>query len=417
MIREIFDAICRNKLRTALTGFAVAWGIFMLIVLLGAGNGLINAFEESSSKRALNSIRVFPGWTSMPCDGLEAGRRLRLKNSDMELTRLNFPDNVVEVGASLSPGTSTVSYGAEYVSASVNGYYPNHTEIEDIEMLRGRFINALDIERRRKVLVLGSRAEEVLFRGQGLGASIGQFVRVGAVAYRVVGVFKTDSQSGQHSVAVPFSTLQIIHNMGDEMHAYSFTMRGLTTIEANEAFEADLRKVLGAAHRFKPDDMGAVWLWNRMTQYLSTQTGMKILTVAIWVIGIFTLLSGVVGVSNIMLITVKERTREFGIRKALGAKPRAILALVLAESIAITTLFGYIGMVAGIGVTELADSLLGSTTLDNGMDNATVFTNPTVDMAVAVEATLTLIVAGAVAGFIPARKAVSVKPIDALNAD
>lgn len=417
MIREIFDAIRRNKLRTALTGFAVAWGIFMLIVLLGAGNGLINAFEESSSKRALNSIRVFPGWTSMPCDGLEGGLRVRLKNGDMELTKLNFPDNVLEVGASLSPGTFTVSNGNEYVSASVNGYYPNHTEIEDIEMLRGRFINNIDIERRRKVLVLGSRAEEILFRGQGLGASIGRFVRVGNVVYKVVGVSKSDSQSGQHSVAVPFSTLQIIHNMGDEMHAYSFTTSGLTSIEANEAFETELRKVLGAAHRFRPDDMGAIWLWNRMTQYLTTQTAMNALTVAIWVIGIFTLLSGVVGVSNIMLITVKERTREFGIRKALGAKPRSILALVMAESIVITTLFGYVGMVAGIGVTELANSMLGSSTIDNGAWSETVFTNPTVDLSVAIEATLTLVAAGTIAGFIPARKAVKVKPIEALNAD
>lgn len=416
IFQEILGTIRRNKMRTALTGFAVAWGIFILIVLLGAGNGLVNAFEKSSSERALNSIRVFPGWTSKAYAGMREGRRVELNNGDLDITQEKFAGRVGRVAPSLFQGGCTVSYGQEYISANLDGYFPEQTELDGVKMLKGRYVNKLDIDEQRKVAVLGHKSAEILFGKSGV-EPIGSFVNVGGVAYRVVGIYKTENENGQHHVVIPFSTLQLIYGKGRFLHNYTLTIDGLETMEANDAFEGELRAALGEAHHFAADDDGAVWFWNRMKQYIQSNTAMKALKVAIWVIGIFTLLSGIVGVSNIMLITVKERTREFGIRKALGAKPRSILALVMAESVAITTFFGYVGMVAGIGVTELAAGVMGEGTMDNGMWSETVFTNPTVDISVAIEATLTLIVAGSLAGFIPARKAVSIRPIEALRAD
>ncbi len=411
-VTEIVSTIRRNKLRTALTGFAVAWGIFILIVLLGAGNGLIHAFESSSSQRALNSVKVYPGWANKPYEGLKEGRAVNLDYGDLELTKSQFPDNVDEIGAYVNQGSCNVCYGSEYISADLDGHYPNEVKISGIKMVKGRYINDLDIRDCRKVVVINEKTETVLF---GQDDAIGHFVTIGDVAYKVIGVLKSDYQNGE--AHIPFTTLRIIYGKGSKLHNYAFTTKGLDTEEANDAFEAELRKTLGQKHHFAADDDGAVWFWNRMSQYLQTTQAMNILRTAIWIIGIFTLVSGIVGVSNIMLITVKERTREFGIRKALGAKSRSILALVMAESVTITTLFGYVGMVAGIGVTELVSSLIDGSGEGGGMLSADVFSNPTVDLSIAIEATLALIVAGAIAGFVPARKAVKIKPIEALRAD
>lgn len=414
--QEIYSSIRRNKLRTFLTGFAVAWGIFMLIVLLGAGNGLINAFEQSASERAINSVKIFPGWTTKAYDGLREGRRVELENADLEATLRYFPHEVISAGATLWQSSVVLSYGSEYVSTGLQGIFPNYAEIEAVKLTSGRFINEIDISRRRKVVVLHKKTAEILF-GKTHTEPIGQFVNAGSVAYRVVGIYDDKGDSGEKTPLLPFTTLQTIYNKGDKLNTLSMTTRNLNSLAANEAFEERYRKVLGANHRFDPTDHSAIWIWNRFSNYLQQQTGMSMLRVAIWVIGIFTLLSGIVGVSNIMLITVKERTREFGIRKALGAKPRSILWLIVVESIVITTLFGYIGMVAGIGVTEWMNATYGNQTMDNGLWSTTVFLNPTVDLRIAVQATLTLVVAGTLAGLFPARKAVSIRPIEALRAD
>ena len=232
------------------------------------------------------------------------------------------------------------------------------------------------------------------------------------------GKVSNDQGNSEPSEAyIPFSTLQTIYNKGNKLNNILLTTDGLTSIESNEAFEQEYRRVIGANHRFSPDDTSAIWIWNRFTDYLRTMNAMGILRTAIWVIGIFTLLSGIVGVSNIMLITVRERTHEFGIRKALGAKPASILWLIIIESITITTLFGYIGMVAGIGVTEWMDNTFGNQTMDASMFQAKMFSDPTVDLRIAIQATLTLVIAGTLAGFFPARKATKIKPIEALRAD
>ena len=414
--QEIYGTIKRNKLRTFLTGFAVAWGIFMLIVLLGAGNGIIHAFEESSGERALNSIRVYGGWTTKPYDGLKEGRSIDLDNRDLEDTEAYFTDRVEEAGATLYQAATDISYGPEYVNLSLNGVHPNYPEVEPVKVVEGRFVNQTDIRERRKSIVLHRKSADVLF-GKTHTDPLGKFVNAGGVAYQVVGIYDDEGSSEPNSAFIPFSTLQTIYNKGNDLNSIIFTTKGLTTEESNEQFEADYRRVIGANHRFDPTDEGAIWLWNRFTSYLQAMAAMGILRTAIWVIGIFTLLSGIVGVSNIMLITVRERTHEFGIRKALGAKPCSILWLIIVESVVITTVFGYIGMVAGIGATEWMDAAFGSQTVDNGMFEAKMFSNPTVDLGIAVQATVTLIVAGTLAGLFPARKATKIRPIEALRAD
>lgn len=414
--QEIYGTIKRNKLRTFLTGFAVAWGIFMLIVLLGAGNGIIHAFEQNSSERALNSIRIYPGWTTKSYDGLKEGRRVQLDNRDIAATANNFPENVISAGATVRQNNVNISFGQEYINISLMGVYPNYTEVEPVKTADGRFINQNDLKDRRKIIILHKKSAEILF-GKSHTEPIGQFVNAGGVAYQVVGIYNDQGDREANEAYIPFSTLQTIYNKGDKLNNIIFTTKNLNSIESNEDFEAEYRKAIGTNHRFDPTDNSAIWIWNRFTDYMRAQNAMGILRTAIWVIGIFTLLSGIVGVSNIMLITVKERTREFGIRKALGAKPFSILWLIIVESVAITTFFGYIGMVAGIGVTEWMNTAFGNQTMDAGMFQQTMFSNPTVDLGIAVQATLTLVVAGTLAGFFPAKKAVSISPIEALRAD
>ncbi len=411
--QEVWSDICRNKLRTALTGFAVAWGIFILIVLLGAGNGVIHAFEKSSSKEALNKVEIFGGRTSIPYGGMDKGREIKFTARDLDLAKNNFPNTVNDVSAYVNIGSVNVSYGTEYISASLSGVMPAEKEISGTKIKKGRYVNALDMEERRKVAVISTKAASILFKED---EAIGKFINANDVAYQIVGIYEVLGNVGQHEIMVPFSTLQLIYSKGVNFYSFTTTVNNLNTMEENDEFEEGLRRVMASSHHYSPDDTGALHIWNRMKRYLQAQDGMGMLTTALWVIGIFTLISGVVGVSNIMLITVKERTHEFGIRKALGAKPRSILALVMAESVAITTLFGYIGMLAGIGLTELVSSII-DTAQSGGEMSSSVFTDPTVDMSIAISATVTLIVAGALAGFVPAKRAVSIRPIDALRAD
>ncbi len=414
--QEIYSTVKRNKLRTSLTGFAIAWGIFMLIVLLGAGNGIIHAFEKDSKQRAYNSIKIFPGRTTKSFDGLKEGRRIQFDNRDLSSTQQNFEDNIITMGATVYQGSQNISFGKEYVNVGLTGVYPNYLEMESQKHYAGRFINNIDLEQRRKVAILHRRTAEVLFEKTHT-EPIGQFININGIAFQVVGLYTDDASSADNDVLIPFSTLQTIYGKGDKLHNFVFSTKNLESEQANENFEEQFRKMMGSNHRFDPTDKSSLWMWNRFTQYLQSQGAMNILRTAIWVIGIFTLLSGIVGVSNIMLITVKERTREFGIRKALGAKPSSILLLIVVESIVITTFFGYIGMVAGIGVTEWMNAAFGNQTMDNGMWSSTVFSDPTVDLSIAIQATLTLVIAGTLAGFFPARKAVRIRPIEALRAD
>ncbi len=410
LLNEIWQTAQRNKLRTALTGFAVAWGIFMLIVLLGAGNGLINAQQQQSARFLVNSMVVFGGETSKPYNGLSEGRSIQLKDADITTTADQFRANIDNVGAELQQWSVQISNGQQYINTTLSGVYPNHTQIDKTDMVDGRFINNIDIREKRKVIVISNK------HAKELNVGIGQYVDVGAFAFRVVGIYK-DNERGQASVYTSYTTLKTVYNKGDDAGRIEFTFHGLPTEEANEAFENTYRKSINANHQAHPDDESAVWLWNRYTQSLQMETGIVIVRTALWIVGLFTLLSGIVGVSNIMLITVKERTHEFGIRKAIGAKPWNILRLIITESIIITTFFGYIGMILAIAANEYMDATLGHNEIDTGLFKATMFVDPTVGLDVCIEATMVMVVAGTIAGLIPALKASRVRPIEALRAE
>ena len=416
LITEIWSTVRRNKLRTALTGFAVAWGIFMLIFLLGAGNGLINAMMLQSDRFLDNSMMVGGGSTSKPYDGLKEGRRIQLDDADMAVTSRNFPGNVDETGGSLDQSGLTISCGPNYVSGTLTGVFPNEIKVNKKEMLYGRFINRFDIEQKRKVLVLSEDdARELL--PVGTERLVGRYVDVDSVAFRVVGVYKADRSGMNKSAFTSFTAFRAIYNKGDDVGTIVFSFKGLDTQEANDAFESQYRARINRNHRAAPDDESAVWIWNRFTQNLQMNTGVALIRTALWVVGLFTLLSGIVGVSNIMLITVKERTREFGIRKAIGAKPSSILRLIITESVVITTFFGYIGMVLGVAANEYMDATIGRTKVSSGLFEATMFYDPTVGIDVCVAATAVMVLAGTLAGLIPARKAARIRPIEALRAE
>lgn len=416
IIVEIWSTVRRNKLRTALTGFAVAWGIFMLIFLLGAGNGLINAMLLQNSKFLDNSMIVSGGMTTKAYNGLKEGRAIELNDRDMAVTGNNFSANVDETGGSVSQSGLTFSSGANYVGGTLEGVYPNEIEINKKEMLYGRFINHIDIEQKRKVLVLSEDDAKELMPN-GTERIIGQYVDVDSLAFRVVGVYKADRSGMNTSAYTAFTTIRTIYNKGDEVGSIVFSFKGLDTQEANDAFETQYRARINGNHSAAPDDEGSVWIWNRFTQNLQMNTGMNMIRTALWIVGLFTLLSGIVGVSNIMLITVKERTREFGIRKAIGARPSSILRLIIIESIVITTFFGYIGMVIGVAANEYMDATIGQMKVNSGLFEATMFYNPTVGIGVCIAATVVMIVAGTLAGLIPARKAARIRPIEALRAE
>ena len=410
LLNEIWQTARRNKLRTALTGFAVAWGIFMLIVLLGAGNGLINANMTQMNRFLSNSMVVYGGETSMPYQGMKEGRWINLKERDIDITDEEFKTVIDEVGAQYFT-SAIISNGQQYLSSQIAGVYPNHVKIDKVEMMEGRFINNIDIQQKRKVLVISNK------QAKELKTHIGQFVKVGNFAFQIVGIYK-EQENGRASMFSSYSAIKSIYGARtDDAGRIEFTFHGLKSMAENDAFEKDYRQRLNLAHQVHPEDESAIYLWNRYTQNMQMQDGISIIRTALWIVGLFTLLSGIVGVSNIMLITVKERTHEFGIRKAIGAKPWSILKLIIVESVIITTIFGYIGMILGIAANEYMDATIGHTKVDAGLFKATMFLDPTVGLDVCFEATMVMIIAGTIAGLIPALKASRIRPIEALRAD
>lgn len=416
LIKEIWSTSKRNRLRTALTGFAVAWGIFMLIFLLGAGNGLINAQMERSEQFITNSMVVMPGYTSKAYKGLKEGREITLNDRDLAITGDNYAQHVDHVGGVLSQYGVTVAYGENYVATqNFVGIYPTHVNINKTEMLAGRFINEPDLRERRKVVVLSrSQAKELCHDYRSL---IDKNVNINGLAFKVVGITKDDESRKNNELFTAFTTLKAIYAKGDNVGNIEFSIKNLKTKEDNEKFEANYRASTNLRHQAAPDDEQALWMWNRYTDSLTMAQGIGMIRTALWIVGLFTLLSGIVGVSNIMLITVKERTREFGIRKAIGARPKDILMLIIAESIIITSVFGYIGMLCGILTNLYMDATMGHMVMDSGIFRATMFVDPTVGLDVCIKATLTIIIAGTIAGLIPAIKASRIRPIEALRAE
>ena len=416
IITEIWATARRNKLRTALTGFAVAWGIFMLIFLLGSGNGLINAMMSNSDNFLSNSMMVFGGQTSKGYKGLQEGRPIDLNDKDMSITGHSFSGNVDEVGAEIHNDSAVITLGENYVSSSILGVYPNAAKINKREMTAGRFINDIDMQQQRKVVVVSDQSARELSPHQNTDI-VGKTVKISNLGFTIVGVYKNDQSMMGNDAYIPFTTFRTVYNSGDKVGNIMFSFHGLSSQQANDDFEKRYKATINMQHQAAPDDDNAVWIWNRFTQNLQMNQGIGIIRMALWIVGLFTLLSGVVGVSNIMLISVKERTREFGIRKAIGAKPSSILRLIIIESIIITTLFGFIGMLAGIAANQYMDVTTGNMQTNTGLFQMTVFLHPTVGFDVCFEALIVMVVAGTIAGLIPARRAAHVRPIEALRAE
>ena len=416
---EIWESVRRNKLRTCLTGFAVAWGIFMLIALLGAGNGIMNIFDTNSEGINVNTMEVLGSSTSKPYGGFKQGRRIELDENDLKLTASPvFADHIDEISASLSQSGFKMTYGKRYFGVILNGVYPDYAGLNGIEILAGRFINGNDIEGKRKVIVITHlQARNFLGGKKNYDSLIGQRVKVGNLSFRIVGVRKSAENMDDSEIYTPYTTLRGIFSKSNKIDLLSFTFHGLDTEEENEAFEKDYKRVLNSYHGAAPDDERAIWISNSFTMNMQMNKGRHVLDVFLWIIGLFTLLSGIVGVSNIMLITVKERTHEFGIRKAIGAGPWSIMKLIIAESVSITAFFGYIGMVLGMVACRVLDATVGSNPVEILGESINIMQNPSVGLGVAFEATILLIVAGTLAGLVPASKAARVKPIEALRAE
>lgn len=416
LIKEIWSTSKRNKLRTSLTGFAVAWGIFMLIFLLGAGNGLINAQLQQSTRFLANSIRVFPGETSKAYKGLKEGRSITLNDKDILISNQTYGQYVDDVGGRLEQYNVNINYGNNYVaSQSLVGVAPTHPKIDKTELIAGRFINEIDMKEQRKNVVLSrSQAKELCKDYRSL---VGKNVKISNLNFQVVGIYKDDESRNNTEAFIAYSTIKTIYAKGDDAGSLEFTIKNLKTREDNKQFEKNYRASINNNHQAAPDDERTIWLWNRYMDNIQMNQGIAIMQTALWIVGLFTLLSGIVGVSNIMLITVKERTREFGVRKAIGAKPWSILKLIITESIIITSFFGYIGMVCGVAANEIMDATIGHTTVDTGLFKAAMFVNPTVGIGTCIGATITIVIAGTIAGLIPAIKAARIRPIEALRAE
>jgi len=414
---EIASSLRNNKLRTALTGFAVSWGIFLLIALLGAGNGLMHSFMGNMEDFVSRTISV-EGWrTSKPYNGFKEGRFIQLDQQDLNYTQGSKWQGVIDnISTRTSSSSAVLSLNGRTVNGWLSGAMPEHQEQFKIKMAAGRFLNQEDLRERRKVMVIsGSQAKE-LVPGDWTTLT-GQWIKVGALAYQVVGIYHTDERDFRRSCYIPYTTYKGIYDRTDNIETISFSVNGPVTLEEHRAFEEEYTRGIKRLHDIAPDDNNGLWVRNGYTDNLEMTKASSILRIALWILGLLTLVSGIVGVSNIMLITVKERTHEFGVRKAIGAKPGDILKLIIAESIFITAIFGYVGMLLGMIACQVMDKTVGQQAVDIGFDKIQMLVNPTVGLDVAMEATLLLIVAGTLAGIIPAWKAARVKPIEALRAE
>lgn len=401
-IAETLHNISNNKFRVVLTGFAVSWGIFMLIVLLGAGYGIENGVKKSFERDAVNTLWLHAGQTSIPYKGLPQGRLIQFNNEDVE-DLSNSMENVDLLAGRFFLSNSTLRYGKRAANFTVVGIHPDFQKIENMQLHSGRLLNIIDQDEVRKSAVIGRVVKKELF---GRGVAAGQHILVNNIAFRVVGVFNDPGDERQEEmVVIPLSTLQKVFGTDKRLHGIAMTISG-SDVVISKNVEQKIISRMAARHEFDHKDERALFIYNTYEEYSKYMSLFKNIRTFIWVIGIGSIVAGIVGISNIMLITVKERTREIGIRKALGATPGSIVDMILTEAILTTLVFGYLGLVAGIVVLEVASRVL--TDVD-------YFSNPKVNLSVAFGAFLLLIVSGGLAGYFPARKAASVQPIEALR--
>ncbi len=399
--QEIFSTIQKNKLRTFLTGFSVAWGIFILIVLLGSGEGLNNGVKSEFERDAANSLWFYSGRTSIPYKGMKVDRRIQLKNDDYEYVK-ETSDNIEHISArfTIRPN-ATITYKTEYGTYDVLCSHPSYQRLENATVSKGRFLNKTDVDEFRKVVVIGKFVHETMLKDIN---PIGEYLLISNIPFQIVGVFEDPEERDMRRVYIPISTAQKIFSGSNMINSISMTLDA--NMGESEKLEQAIRNKLSIRHKFDPDDRRALRSFNSLKEYqkfLSLFAGIRIF---VWIIGFGTIIAGIVGVSNIMLIVVKERTKEIGIRKAIGATPASVVSLIILEAVVITSVAGYIGLLAGTGVLELFNTFL---------KDIPFFKRPEVDFGVAVKATFVLIISGTLAGLVPAVRAASIKPVIALR--
>jgi len=413
--KEIINALRKNKVRTFFTAFGVFWGIFMLIIMLGSGNGLHNAVFQNMGDFATNSCFMWTQQTSVPYKGFPRGRFFSFNNGDTEALLEKIPEL-----KDLSPrlqgwggdGANNAIRKEKTGAFSINGDYPAWNRIDPVKITSGRFINELDIQENRKVVVIGRRVVETLFdAGEN---PLNEYIKINGVYFKVVGVFKSKKNGQQaereeQNIHMPFTTLQKIYNYGDIVGWYAMTAKDNIPVDI---VEKKARDILKARHSIAPEDERAIGGFNVSKEFRKMRGLFAGINGLIWIVGIGTLLAGVIGVSNIMLVIVKERTKEIGIQRALGATPMRVIMQIINESVFLTSIAGSIGLVIGFWLIELINYAL-----EKGGGSSEMFKNPEVDMQIAISALIILIIAGIIAGLIPAKRAVSIKPIDALRSE
>lgn len=410
-IYEILLTMRTNKLRTALTGFAIAWGILMTILLLAVSNGLNNGASRMFNYMKTNTISIYPGRVSQPYKGMPSDRNIRFTPTDVEKIRrgLNSLAQVEAFSPIYNKWDGTVSYKTAYVSANITGVSPDFFRLRDMKIVAGRTINGADMRKRDKVIMLHENTANLFF---GEDNPLGKLVTASGLLFKVVGVYSEQGSNQNPPAYIPFETAQTVFNSTKKISDISFMVKDMDDAGSIEKLKTGIRRLVAEIKIFNPDDEQALWIEDRREMLANANVMFSAINFFMWIVGLASLLAGVVGVSNIMIVTVSERTREFGIRKALGAPPLSILGSVIGESLAITILFGFVGMFIGIAISETACLLLESNPeLGGGM-----FQNPSVGLSTALSALAVLVVAGLSAGFFPARKAVKIKPIEAMNA-
>jgi putative ABC transport system permease protein len=402
-LQEIYATLRRNKLRTSLTALSVAWGMLMLVVLLGAGRGLENGAAYEFRDDAVNSLWLYTGKTTLPYAGRGPGREVKLTNDDYEAIALRVPGVEHITGRFYLWGEFMVNYGTKHSAFDIRGTHPGHQYLEKTIISEGRFLDDPDITERRKVCVIGSAVASFFF---GKRSAIGEYLTIRGVSYKVVGVFEdVGGEAELKKIYVPITTAQLVYNSPGRIHQIMFTI-GDANLAQSQRIAENLQRFIGERHGISPADRPALHVQNNLEQFERINSVFVWIKVFVWIVGIGTLLAGIVGVSNIMLISVKERTREIGIRKALGATPWSIVSLVVGEAVIVTGVAGYCGLVLGIFVVELAARYL---------KDVPFLRRPDVDLSLALTATAILVSCGALAGFFPARQAASVNPIEALR--
>ncbi|MBN1119129.1 MAG: ABC transporter permease [Bacteroidales bacterium] len=400
--QEIFSTMGKNKLRTFLTSFSVFWGIFILMILLGSGNGLKKGVMHNFSD-ATNSVWMWGGMTSMAHEGLNSGRAIEFKNDDLEILDRGF-DELENLSGRIGlwGGEYHTNYKNEYGDFGIQAIMPGHQVTENIKPMSGRLLNQLDMDKFRKVTVIGRIVQERLFKNED---PIGKYVNINGMPFLVVGVFDDVHEGETERLYIPLTVAQKTFRPGTAVNTITFTT-GNATVAESEVLIEEIKQKLAKKHGFNVEDQSAMGAWNALKEYKQMLSLFNGINIFVGIIGIFTLIAGLVGVSNIMLIVVKERTKEIGIRKAIGATPGSIIGLVILESLVITAVAGYLGLLCGIGLLEFIASK---------MPASDFFRNPGVDFRVAIGAALMVVLAGVIAGFVPARRAAKIKPIIALR--